>query len=113
MPILRPPDSTAQRRSDSVAPEPIAHPEVVRCEHRLRYGEAVSELTPCNFCTLRSIRARADRSGKRVILRACTSSGGLDVHVVLKRIRIPDADRHDDSVGWVAWFKALGTSCEC
>ncbi len=38
----------------------------------------MSELTRCNYCTLRGLRARAKRDKKKVILRA-SCHGGINV----------------------------------
>ena len=61
----------------------------------------MSELTACNCCTLKRIRAEAKRAGKKVQLKADpfhTWGGGTAVYV--------DGER-------VAWLAEVPKKCEC
>lgn len=71
----------------------------------------MSELTPCNYCTLRSIEARATRKGEQVTLRVEDGRTAVYVHppgVVLAPVgeETPDARR-------AALFLALSEQCVC
>jgi hypothetical protein len=60
----------------------------------------MSELTLCNFCTLRRMKADAKKSGDKITMRAGTGGWTGWIEVV----------RNGKGV---AWFKLLGTRCEC
>lgn len=71
----------------------------------------MSELTPCNYCSLRSIEARATRAGEYVTMRIEDGWTVVYVHppgVVLAPIgqETPDARK-------VASFLALSETCVC
>lgn len=71
----------------------------------------MSELTPCNFCTLRGIRRHLP-PGKKVVLRP-EALGGLKDGVACY---VVDADVPDEDVsgpGWVSWFMELSDECCC
>jgi hypothetical protein len=71
----------------------------------------MSTLTTCNFCSLRSIRARADKDGKIVDVRP--ADGGLAVFVRRPEVT-PDYRSPDDgNTQWVAWFMSLSDGCVC
>lgn len=57
----------------------------------------MSDLTPCNWCTLRWMRAEAKRTGAR-ITTAPAKDGGTDVF------------RNGQ---WIAWFMELTDRCAC
>ncbi len=58
----------------------------------------MSELTSCNYCTLRDIRARAKRDGKKVRVKHNALHGGVDILV---------GDRT------ACWFMELTKYCCC
>ncbi len=58
----------------------------------------MSELTPCNYCTFRDIRARAKRDGKKAKTKLNAKDGGIDVLV--------DNEK-------VCWFMELTPFCCC
>lgn len=66
----------------------------------------VSELTPCNFCSLKRMKERAELSGKEVILR------GLDAYIVPKGQPLP-TDPAELEKAWAAWFMELTNHCVC
>jgi hypothetical protein len=69
----------------------------------------MSELTPCNFCTLRRLRNRADRRGTQIVTRAATGFGGTDVFEIPKDHQgEPDRAKH-----FVAWMWGIPESCCC
>lgn len=74
----------------------------------------MSELTPCNYCTLRRIKARAEKKGNRVILAPAkdASRGGTDVLVHPKHIPAKDA-RAKRKKYFVAWMMEIPDSCCC
>lgn len=61
----------------------------------------MSELTKCNYCTLRAIRAVAEKKGKTVTVRG----GNVYVHDEGEEI---DTKRH-----WRAWLMEITTYCCC
>lgn len=70
----------------------------------------MSELTQCNYCSLKNIKRHAKREGKVVTLRPAKREkyymGGLDVFVHPKGV-VP-TQKH-----FKAWFMELGNSCCC
>jgi len=67
----------------------------------------MSELTSCNYCSLRAIKARAKKEGKKVKVKPATYEGelrkfafqgGVDIFVDGKK---------------VAWFMELPNHCCC
>jgi len=77
----------------------------------------MSELTPCNYCSLQGIKARAKMNGCKVYLRNSTGSlGGIDVFVVpLGKKLDTRVDERGESIGgqWKAWFMELTDHCVC
>lgn len=72
----------------------------------------MSELTLCNFCTLRRIRKNAKTKGNRVILKSATYSsgnnlGGTDVFVLGPK------ERMSKNKCFITWFMALSDHCVC
>lgn len=75
----------------------------------------MSELTPCNYCTLLRTKARAKKEGKvvTVIADTTTSLGGLNVYVHPKNVKIKElAPIARETYGGV-WFMALTDHCVC
>jgi len=68
----------------------------------------MSEMTQCNYCTLRGIRAGAKIAGEHVYQRP--GCGGVQIYVVPHGKKLIT---RDDSPHWVAWFMELTTSCAC
>jgi len=70
----------------------------------------------CNSCTLRGIRARAEKEGKTVLL-APGSDGGVAVFVLggqEKPITWAEKDANQlPASNQVAWFMALTNGCAC
>lgn len=66
----------------------------------------MSGLTPCNRCTLNSIRAPARASGKKVTLKP-GKDGGTDCLVHPCGVE-PSREEH-----FVAWFMELTPGCAC
>lgn len=65
----------------------------------------MSELTPCNYCTLKHIEQRAKRNGNQVILK--NSLDGVNVYVIPKGQELsPDTEI-------TAWFMELSDHCCC
>lgn len=79
----------------------------------------MSELTQCNYCTLRGIRRRYKGTGSRVLVRynARWGAGGANIYVVPKDVRVPkggiieDSKFHDKYSA--AWFMEISNSCAC
>jgi len=63
----------------------------------------MSELTPCNYCSLQRYKERAKERGNKIVLEANKKHGGVDVFEMS-----PSGDRH-----FLAWFMGLGDHCEC
>ena len=83
----------------------------------------MSELTPCNWCTLQDIERRAKADGMRVIMMPGQSyqdaegslPAGIEVYVVPKGVtKAHLAARRDlrERFGG-RWFMALSDSCCC
>jgi len=69
----------------------------------------MSELTPCNYCSLNSIKRRADRNGKRVTTQ--WRNGWLEVYVHPSDVKIVnDKDREKYRQGSMM---ALTDHCVC
>jgi hypothetical protein len=66
----------------------------------------MSELTPCNYCSLERIKARAKKEG-RVIVTVI----GQNVYVHPPEIKRKDLG--PDGPYWVAWFMSLTDHCVC
>ena len=63
----------------------------------------MSELTPCNFCSLRDMKARASQRGVEVIVKLETDGDMADWW----------SARYSDQVEPSAWFMALTDHCVC
>ena len=85
----------------------------------------MSEMTPCNYCTLMSIKQRV-KKGDKVITRASLGSmGGVDVFVVPKGETLPPSremtlpdEKHPNGCEQFkkyhkAWFMSLTDFCAC
>ena len=75
----------------------------------------MSEMTQCNFCRLKELRARAKAAGLRVTLLTTTSwaLGGFNIYKHPKSIQVsklPEQMRSKYSAGWM---KEIGQHCEC
>jgi hypothetical protein len=74
----------------------------------------MSELTPCNFCTMSWLRRRAKQEHKQVVVRSkplshggkVMFSKGLDVYVVKKGGKPSKSN-------WRYWFAELTDHCVC
>ena len=75
----------------------------------------MSELTPCNYCTLLRIKARAKKEGKKVTLLPDTSSllGGLNVYTHPKKVNIKMLSEKERDKYSGVWFMALTDHCAC
>lgn len=86
----------------------------------------MSELTPCNLCTLRSIEAHAKRTGRVVTLvagRAINDPASLPGDTHRKRpssemrgtaVLIHRADEApDEKLHWAAWMWVIPKECAC
>jgi hypothetical protein len=67
----------------------------------------MSDLTSCNYCTLKRIRKDAKENGKIVVLKASGFMGGIDVFV-LKRGEKLDRKEH-----FCAWLMEIPDRCVC
>jgi hypothetical protein len=75
----------------------------------------MSELTPCNYCSLNRIKRRANEKGLQVTL--LSSRGGFDVYVhpadvTVNRETVGDEEGKPSSY-WGAWLMALTDHCVC
>jgi hypothetical protein len=75
----------------------------------------MSELTRCNFCNLRDIKARAKKRGMKVTLIRDDSfkPGGKNIYVHPPSVnvrKLEDEPRKEYCVGWM-W--EIGRSCSC
>lgn len=70
----------------------------------------MSELTPCNFCTLRRITAMAEKNGKQIIVTGASDSRyptAKNVYVV------PKDETLKPGTEPVIWFMSLTDHCVC
>lgn len=65
----------------------------------------MSELTPCNYCSLKRLKASAEARGNEVILRL--AHGGTNAYLVKKGEKVQPGDEP------VAWFMELTNHCVC
>ncbi len=79
----------------------------------------MSELTTCNFCTLRGIRYRNKGTGNRVLVRYNTrwGMGGVNVYVIPRGVHVPKGGIVEDSEFHekysIAWLMEVTKSCAC
>jgi hypothetical protein len=63
----------------------------------------MSDLTPCNYCTLQSMKAKAKERGTTVIV----------IHEALGEMRGWYSARYSDKKEPSAWFMVLTAGCAC
>ncbi len=68
----------------------------------------MSELTPCNYCNLRSIKRRAEANNQQVTLL-----NGQDVYVHPKAVDIKSLPHDQREQYWRAWLMAITDHCVC
>lgn len=78
----------------------------------------MSELTRCNFCGLRDIKARAKKAGKKVtvLCDAFWGLGGYNVYVHPKDVDVAKMSGGEDGdrKGYrAAWMQEIGKRCSC
>jgi hypothetical protein len=70
----------------------------------------MSELTPCNYCTLKSIKRRAEEGGMTVTLL----NGDVYVHPATVAIKeLSSGEDGEREQYWRAWFMKLTDHCVC
>jgi hypothetical protein len=72
----------------------------------------MSDNTKCNFCTLKSIERRTAKANQVSTLYN-RDSGGMDVYVHPKKIKISWENRKDIKKYHVCWFMELTNHCVC
>jgi len=85
----------------------------------------MSELTPCNYCSLKRIKAEARVKKMRVVKRPSAFMGGIEIFVVPQNMKAAEIDSWtgpcDDfpngDLSWQkhhrAWFMELSKQCCC
>ena len=85
----------------------------------------MSELTQCNYCSLKQIKANARKKRMKVVLLPSSFMGGTDVFVVPRHIPKAEIKRWKDCDAappngdmfyrkyHVAWMMSIGDHCEC
>lgn len=75
----------------------------------------MSELTPCNYCSLQRIKRGAKEQGAKVYVRPSEFMGGYDVFVVPKGEKLDTSIGKDGNHGyqWEAWFMEITDRCVC
>lgn len=63
----------------------------------------MSDLTPCNFCTMQNMKARAEMRGVELIVQLETEGDMVDWW----------SARYSDQTEPSAWFMAITDSCAC
>ena len=85
----------------------------------------MSELTQCNYCGLKQIRADAKKKKMKVVLLSSSFMRGTDVFVVPRHIpiteirrwkdcsdKLPNGDKNYQKYH-VSWMMEIGNRCEC
>ena len=78
----------------------------------------MSELTQCNYCSLRHIKADAQRRGKKVTILsdARWGMGGVNVYVHPKGVVIAKLEGGEEGARkkyFVSWMMELTAHCVC
>ena len=82
----------------------------------------MSELTPCNHCTLKKIKSDAKKEEKKVILRRSEFMGGVLVFVIPQDIELPDYKEPSETLPNgddnyqkynVSWMMEVSDHCCC
>jgi len=79
----------------------------------------MSELTQCNYCSLRDVKRQAAHVGKHVHIKRDYNGelGGVDVYVTPVSVDLPEGEIPRASEFfqqyWVAWFMEVTKSCCC
>jgi len=74
----------------------------------------MSELTRCNYCDMKMIKAKAKKDGARVYTRPSDFClGGFNVYVVPKGETLDTTDPDDGGKHWVAWMMSIPDTCCC
>lgn len=77
----------------------------------------MSQITMCNYCALKHLRAKAEREGSVVTLKRSTElpMGGTDVYLHPKDVSVEDLIRsselHDKY--FCAWLMEIPDHCVC
>jgi len=90
-----------------------------KVERELGGGYKVSELTQCNYCSLKYYRLQAKSKKYRVSLRGSSFMNGIDVFIhplsvkiPANHVHVPDSKKGPDKY-WCAWFGGLSKKCVC
>lgn len=79
----------------------------------------MSELTLCNFCTLRRIRRRYKGMGTRVLTRYNSKwgMGGANIYAIPKGVHVPEGGIVEGSPFheeyFICWLMEIPKSCMC
>jgi hypothetical protein len=78
----------------------------------------MSELTQCNYCSLKVIRhdAKLEKMKVTILSDANWGMGGVNVYIHPRNINIKELPGGEDGERKkyrVAWFMSLGNHCEC
>lgn len=77
----------------------------------------MSELTTCNYCSLRAIRRRAKEENSRVYVRNAHDFGlgGYDVFMVPKGEKLNTSvdEKGEHGEHWVSWMMEITDHCCC
>ena len=72
----------------------------------------MSELTPCNYCSLRRIREHAKEDNLKVTLIPSSFMEGTDVYVHPKDVKIKALDNTREQF-FEAWLMEIPNKCCC
>ena len=75
----------------------------------------MSELTPCNYCTLKRLKLSAKETGNRVVVKqskkkVIVGMPGFDVYVLPNRSNLTESNKKQY---WICWFGDLTDHCVC
>jgi len=72
----------------------------------------MSELTVCNYCSLKHIKSRAKQKGWKVTMLTGWR-GGKNVYIHPKGIKITELNKENQDYYFVAWFWEISNNCVC
>ena len=74
----------------------------------------MSEMTPCNYCSMQGIKHRAKKLNQDVLeVESHGILGGTDVYIVPKGMSLEEVLKEDQSPYFQAWFWELPDHCCC
>lgn len=76
----------------------------------------MSELTRCNFCSMKIYQAREGAKGKKIYIEKSKFMGGSEVYSIPKAMAnntFSTMTEETKKIYWICWFMEIGSSCCC